>query len=248
MQEIIKFENESFGAIRVTQDDGGEPWFVAKDVCDALGIATNHLREEGRGLDEDEVLSLPNWEGKGSAPLIVSEPGFYKLVMRSRKPEAKAFQRWVTHEVLPSIRKRGGYMASVKDETPEETMARAFILAKETIERKDREIAEMKPKALFADAVSTSDKCMLVGELAKVLRQNGVQMGQKRLFSWLRDNGYLMKRGSSYNLPTQKAMEMELFEVKETAINHSDGHVSTNFTTKVTPKGQQYFINKFLGE
>lgn len=248
MQEIIKFENEIFGAIRVTQDDGGEPWFVAKDVCDALGIATNHLREDGRGLDEDEVLSLPNWEGKGSAPLIVSEPGFYKLVMRSRKPEAKAFQRWVTHEVLPSIRKRGGYMASVKDETPEETMARAFILAKETIERKNREIAEMKPKALFADAVSTSDKCMLVGELAKVLRQNGVQMGQKRLFSWLRDNGYLMKRGSSYNLPTQKAMEMELFEVKETAINHSDGHVSTNFTTKVTPKGQQYFINKFLGE
>lgn len=221
---------------------------MAKDVCDALGIATNHLREEGRGLDEDEVLSLPNWEGKGSAPLIVSEPGFYKLVMRSRKPEAKAFQRWVTHEVLPSIRKRGGYMASVKDETPEETMARAFILAKETIERKNREIAEMKPKALFADAVSTSDKCMLVGELAKVLRQNGVQMGQKRLFSWLRDNGYLMKRGSSYNLPTQKAMEMELFEVKETAINHSDGHVSTNFTTKVTPKGQQYFIDKFLGE
>lgn len=248
MQEIIKFENESFGSIRVTQDDGGEPWFVAKDVCNALGIATNHLREEGRGLDEDEVLSLPNWEGKGSAPLIVSEPGFYKLVMRSRKPEAKAFQRWVTHEVLPSIRKRGGYMASVKDETPEETMARAFILAKETIERKNREIAEMKPKALFADAVSTSDKCMLVGELAKVLRQNGVQMGQKRLFAWLRDNGYLMKRGSSYNLPTQKAMEMELFEVKETAINHSDGHVSTNFTTKVTPKGQQYFINKFLGE
>ena len=248
MQEIIKFENESFGAIRVTQDDGGEPWFVAKDVCDALGIATNHLREEGRGLDEDEVLSLPNWEGKGSAPLIVSEPGFYKLVMRSRKPEAKAFQRWVTHEVLPSIRKRGGYMASVKDETPEETMARAFILAKETIERKNREIAEMKPKALFADAVSTSDKCMLVGELAKVLRQNGVQMGQKRLFALLRDNGYLMKRGSSYNLPTQKAMEMELFEVKETAINHSDGHVSTNFTTKVTPKGQQYFINKFLSE
>ena len=127
-------------------------------------------------------------------------------------------------------------------------MARAFILAKETIERKNREIAEMKPKALFADAVSTSDKCMLVGELAKVLRQNGIQMGQKRLFAWLRDNGYLMKRGSSYNLPTQKAMEMELFEVKETAINHSDGHVSTNFTTKVTPKGQQYFINKFLSE
>lgn len=249
MQEIIKFENENFGAIRVTQDDGGEPWFVAKDVCNALGLT--NTTEALRGLDDDEVSNITNSEvaqNGGRSPRIVSEPGFYKLVMRSRKPEAKAFQRWVTHEVLPSIRKRGGYMASVKDETPEETMARAFILAKETIERKDREIAEMKPKALFADAVSTSDKCMLVGELAKVLRQNGVQMGQKRLFSWLRDNGYLMKRGSSYNLPTQKAMEMELFEVKETAINHSDGHVSTNFTTKVTPKGQQYFINKFLGE
>lgn len=249
MQEIIKFENESFGAIRVTQDDGGEPWFVAKDVCNALGLT--NTTEALRGLDDDEVSNITNSEvaqNGGRSPRIVSEPGFYKLVMRSRKPEAKAFQRWVTHEVLPSIRKRGGYMASVKDETPEETMARAFILAKETIERKNREIAEMKPKALFADAVSTSDKCMLVGELAKVLRQNGVQMGQKRLFSWLRDNGYLMKRGSSYNLPTQKAMEMELFEVKETAINHSDGHVSTNFTTKVTPKGQQYFINKFLGE
>lgn len=249
MQEIIKFENESFGSIRVTQDESGEPWFVAKDVCNALGLT--NTTEALRGLDNDEVSNITNSEvaqNGGRSPRIVSEPGFYKLVMRSRKPEAKAFQRWVTHEVLPSIRKRGGYMASVKDETPEETMARAFILAKETIERKNREIAEMKPKALFADAVSTSDKCMLVGELAKVLRQNGVQMGQKRLFSWLRDNGYLMKRGSSYNLPTQKAMEMELFEVKETAINHSDGHVSTNFTTKVTPKGQQYFINKFLGE
>lgn len=245
MQEIVKFENENFGSIRVTRNDDGEPLFVAKDILDTLGLDRTAMRK----LDDDEKgVDTVHTHGGDQQVSIVSEPGFYKLVMRSRKPEAKAFQRWVTHEVLPSIRKRGGYMASVKDETPEETMARAFILAKETIERKNREIAEMKPKALFADAVSTSDKCMLVGELAKVLRQNGVQMGQKRLFAWLRDNGYLMKRGSSYNLPTQKAMEMELFEVKETAINHSDGHVSTNFTTKVTPKGQQYFINKFLGE
>ena len=245
MQEIVKFENENFGSIRLTRNDDGEPLFVAKDILDTLGLDRTAMRK----LDDDEKgVDTVHTPGGDQQVSIVSEPGFYKLVMRSRKPEAKAFQRWVTHEVLPSIRKRGGYMASVKDETPEETMARAFILAKETIERKNREIAEMKPKALFADAVSTSDKCMLVGELAKVLRQNGVQMGQKRLFAWLRDNGYLMKRGSSYNLPTQKAMEMELFEVKETAINHSDGHVSTNFTTKVTPKGQQYFINKFLGE
>lgn len=245
MQEIVEFENENFGSIRVTRNDDGEPLFVAKDILDTLGLDRTAMRK----LDDDEKgVDTVHTPGGDQQVSIVSEPGFYKLVLKSRKPEAKAFQRWVTHEVLPSIRKRGGYMASVKDETPEETMARAFILAKETIERKNREIAEMKPKALFADAVSTSDKCMLVGELAKVLRQNGVQMGQKRLFAWLRDNGYLMKRGSSYNLPTQKAMEMELFEVKETAINHSDGHVSTNFTTKVTPKGQQYFINKFLGE
>lgn len=245
MQEIVEFENENFGSIRVTRNDDGEPLFVAKDILDTLGLDRTAMRK----LDDDEKgVDTVHTPGGDQQVSIVSEPGFYKLVLKSRKPEAKAFQRWVTHEVLPSIRKRGGYMASVEDETPEETMARAFILAKETIERKNREIAEMKPKALFADAVSTSDKCMLVGELAKVLRQNGVQMGQKRLFAWLRDNGYLMKRGSSYNLPTQKAMEMELFEVKETAINHSDGHVSTNFTTKVTPKGQQYFINKFLSE
>ena len=150
MQEIIKFANDEFGEIRIAQDESGEPWFVAKDVCNALGLT--NTTEALRGLDDDEVSNITNSEvaqNGGRSPRIVSEPGFYKLVMRSRKPEAKAFQRWVTHEVLPSIRKRGGYMASVKDETPEETMARAFILAKETIERKNREIAEMKPKALF---------------------------------------------------------------------------------------------------
>ena len=252
MQEIIKFANDEFGEIRIAQDESGEPWFVAKDVCDALGInktAASRLDDDEKGLRSTQTL------GGEQQILLVSEPGFYKLVLKSRKPEAKAFQRWVTHEVLPSIRKQGAYVYSNGTESDDVLMARGLLAAQTIIdkknaliERKNREIAEMKPKALFADAVSTSDKCMLVGELAKVLRQNGVQMGQKRLFSWLRDNGYLMKRGSSYNLPTQKAMEMELFEVKETAINHSDGHVSTNFTTKVTPKGQQYFINKFLGE
>ena len=254
MQEIVEFENESFGSIRVTQDDGGEPWFVAKDVCKILGISDPN--QSCRHFDSDEKgLFTIQTPGGEQAVVHVSEPGFYKLVLKSRKPEAKAFQRWVTHEVLPSIRKQGAYVYSNGTESDDVLMARGLLAAQTIIDKKNaliesqnREIAEMKPKALFADAVSTSDKCMLVGELAKVLRQNGVQMGQKRLFAWLRDNGYLMKRGSSYNLPTQKAMEMELFEVKETAINHSDGHVSTNFTTKVTPKGQQYFINKFLGE
>ena len=244
MTDIQKFTNEEFGTIRVA-DNNGEPWFVAKDVCDALGIATNHLRERNRGLDDDEVVSLPNWEGKGSAPLIVSEPGFYKLVMKSRKPEAKAFQRWVTHEVLPSIRKQGGYMTARADETPEQIMARALMLAKDTMDRQQREIAELRPKALFADAVAASDGTCLIGELAKMMRQNGVHVGQNRLFEWLRRDGFLGKTGSNYNVPTQMAMERGLFRIKETAVTHSDGHVTVNRTPKATGRGQRYFIDRY---
>lgn len=244
MNDIQKFTNEEFGTIRVA-DNNGEPWFVAKDVCDALGIATNHLRERNRGLDDDEVVSLPNWEGKGSAPLIVSEPGFYKLVMKSRKPEAKAFQRWVTHEVLPSIRKQGGYMTARADETPEQIMARALMLAKDTMDRQQREIAELRPKALFADAVAASDGTCLIGELAKMMRQNGVHVGQNRLFEWLRRDGFLGKTGSNYNVPTQMAMERGLFRIKETAVTHSDGHVTVNRTPKATGRGQRYFIDRY---
>lgn len=244
----LQFNSDQFGQLRAIQDESGEPWFVAKDVCDALGIATNHLREDGRGLDEDEVLSLPNWEGKGSAPLIVSEPGFYKLVLKSRKPEAKAFQRWVTHEVLPSIRKKGGYIAATADETPEQIMARAVLLAQDTIARQKAQIEELKPKALFADAVAASDGTCLVGELAKMMRQNGVQIGQNRLFELLRQDGYLGKTGNNKNVPTQRAMEMGLFRIKETAVTHSDGHVTINRTPKVTGKGQLYFMDKFKGE
>lgn len=242
--DIQIFNNEQFGNVRAMSLND-EPWFVAKDVCDVLGIKTNHLREDGRGLDDDEVLSLPNWEGRGSAPLIVSEAGFYKLVMRSRKPEAKAFQRWVTHEVLPAIRRTGGYMVAKEDETPEQIMARAVLVAQDTIERQKREIAELKPKALFADAVAASDGTCLVGELAKMLKQNGVNIGQNRLFSWMREHGYLGKTGSNRNVPTQRAMEQGLFRIKETAVTHSDGHVTINRTPKVTGKGQRYFIDVF---
>lgn len=207
MNDIQKFTNDEFGTIRVA-DNNGEPWFVAKDVCDALGIATNHVKD---GLDSDEVRNLPITEigpkKGGKAPLIVSEPGFYKLVMKSRKPEAKAFQRWVTHEVLPSIRKQGGYMTARADETPEQIMARALMLAKDTMDRQQREIAELRPKALFADAVAASDGTCLIGELAKMMRQNGVHVGQNRLFEWLRRDGFLGKTGSNYNVPTQMAME-----------------------------------------
>lgn len=253
-EEIVPkvFENERFGTLRVIKGENDEPWFVAKDVCDILGIATNHVRET---LDDDEISNLPNTEvgqSGGRNPLIVSEAGLYSLVLKSRKPEAKAFRRWVTHDVLPSIRRDGGYMAARRDETPEETMARAVLLAQRTIERQratiagqGERIAELEPKALFADAVAASDGTCLVGELAKMMTQAGFPIGQNRLFALLRKDGYLGKSGGNRNVPLQRYVEMGLFKIKETAITHADGHVTINRTPKVTGKGQRYFIERY---
>lgn len=241
----LQFNSDQFGQLRVVKDDNGEPWFVAKDVCDALCLGRQH--DSTRYLDADEkgegLVDTPS--GKQTM-VVINEPGFYKLIMKSRKPEAKAFQRWVTHEVLPSIRKKGGYIAAAADESPEQIMARAVLLAQDTIARQKAQIEELKPKALFADAVAASDGTCLVGELAKMMRQNGVQIGQNRLFEKLRQDGYLGKSGSNYNVPTQRAMEMGLFRIKETSITHSDGHITVQRTAKVTGKGQQYFINRFI--
>lgn len=242
--DIQVFNNDQFGSIRASLSSDGQPWFVAKDVCDSLGIGK--YRDALSRLDDDERGSvLVDTPGGPQTVGTVSEAGFYKLVMRSRKPEAKAFQRWVTHEVLPAIRRTGGYMVAKQDETPEQIMARAVLVAQDTIERQKREIAELKPKALFADAVAASDGTCLVGELAKMLKQNGVNIGQNRLFSWLRENGYLGETGSNRNVPTQRSMEQGLFRIKETAVTHSDGHVTINRTPKVTGKGQRYFIEAF---
>lgn len=242
--EIQTFENADFGAIRVSTVEG-EPWFVAKDVCDALGISK--YRDAVSRLDDDERGSvLVDTLGGAQETSTVSEPGLYKLIMRSRKPEAKAFQRWVTHEVLPAIRRTGGYIAAKQDETPEQIMARAVIVAQDTIERQKRQLDELKPKAMFADAVAASDGTCLVGELAKMIRQNGVEIGQNRLFDVLRARGFLGKSGSNRNVPTQRAMDMGLFRIKETAITHSDGHVTLNRTPKVTGKGQRYFVEMFV--
>ena len=244
MNEIQTFDSPEFGTVRAVRGEDGEPWFVAKDVCDALGIRTDTVRSI---LESDEVGETnPNSIGVagGRAPLIVSEPGLYRLVMRSRKPEAKAFQRWVTHEVLPALRRDGGYMVA-RDETPEQTMARAVLLAQQTIERQKSRIAELEPKALFADAVAASDGTCLVGELAKMMRQNGVEVGQNRLFAMLREDGYLGNVGQNRNVPTQRAMDLGLFRIKETAVTHSDGHVTINRTPKVTGKGQVYFAKRY---
>lgn len=248
MNEIQTFENDQFGTVRAVRGDDGEPMFVAKDVCAALSIAPTAASR----LDEDEKgLRLTQTPGGEQNVLLVTEPGFYKLVMRSRKPEAKAFQRWVTHEVLPALRRDGGYMVA-RDETPEQTMARAVLLAQQTIDRQRSRIAgleaeneEMRPKALFADAVAASDGTCLIGEFAKMLRQNGVDIGQNRLFAMLREDGYLGKVGQNRNVPTQRSMELGLFRIKETAITHSDGHVTINRTPKLTGKGQRYFLERY---
>lgn len=243
MNDIQAFTNPEFGTVRVVRGDDGEPMFVAKDVCAALSIAPTAASR----LDEDEKgLRLTQTPGGEQNVLLVTEPGFYKLVMRSRKPEAKAFQRWVTHEVLPALRRDGGYMVA-RDETPEQTMARAVLLAQQTIDRQKSRIAELEPKALFADAVAASDGTCLVGELAKMMRQNGVDVGQNRLFAMLREDGYLGNVGSNRNVPTQRAMDLGLFRIKETAVTHSDGHVTISRTPKVTGKGQRYFVKRYCG-
>ena len=242
---IIPFKSEEFGEIRAIEQDG-ESWFVAKDVCRAL--EHSNTSQAIARLDDDEKANFKLGFRGGDTP-CVNEAGMYQLVLGSRKPEAKAFKRWIKHDVIPSIRKRGGYMVAREEETPEQVMARALLLAKDALEAKDKQISEMKPKALFADAVATSDRSILVGEMAKILKQNGVEnMGQNRLFKWLRENGYLMQRGGHKNMPTQRSMEMGLFEVKETAVTHSDGHVTMSLTPKITGKGQQYLVNKLMGE
>lgn len=243
MNDIQVFKNDQFGQVRAARGKNGEPVFVAKDICEILDLG--NPRSSIALLDDDEkgVHSVDTPGGKQQM-ITVTEPGFYKLVMRSRKPEAKAFQRWVTHEVLPALRRDGGYMVA-RDETPEQTMARAVLLAQATIDRQKSRIAELEPKALFADAVAASDGTCLVGELAKMMRQNGVDVGQNRLFAMLREDGYLGNVGQNRNVPTQRAMDLGLFRIKETAVTHSDGHVTINRTPKVTGKGQIYFVKRY---
>lgn len=252
MNDIQVFENDEFGAIRVIKDENGEPWFVAKDVSDILGYRS--ASDLTRLLDDDEKGTQPVRTPGGVQELSkISESGFYKSVMQRRasfindekhQKAVKRFQRWVTHDVLPAIRRDGGYMVA-RDESPEQTMARAVLIAQSTIERQKSRIAELEPKAMFADAVAASDGTCLVGELAKMMTQAGFKVGQNRLFAILRDDGYLGKSGSNKNVPLQRYVEQGLFRIKETAITHADGHVSINRTTKVTGKGQRYFIDRY---
>lgn len=253
MNNLQIFDSPDFGQIRTIQQNG-EPWFVGKDVADILGYQ-NGSRDVNRHVDEDDRQNYQNGTFESNRGLtIINESGLYSLILSSKMPKAKEFKRWVTSEVIPAIRKHGGYLTADKIEqalTDPDTIIKLATTLKE--ERAARQQAEAslqaaKPKVLFADAVSASDSTILIGDLAKLIKQNGHPIGQKRLFNWMREQGYLIKRaGADYNSPTQRAMEMGLFKIKETAISHSDGHVSVSKTTKVTGKGQQYFINKFCG-
>ncbi len=253
MNELKIFANPEFGEVR-TVEVNGEPWLIGKDVAQVLGYSNprktllDHVDPE----DKTDGVTIRDSMNREQRPVLINESGLYSLCLSSKLPSAKKFRRWVTSEVLPAIRKHGAYMTDQKayDITHNpESLADLLLQAGEQLKQKELIIQEMKPKALFADAVAASNASILVFDLAKILRQNGVKMGGNRLFDWLREKGYLIKRkGSDWNMPTQRSMEQGLFEIKESTHIHSDGHTVVTRTPKVTGKGQAYFVNKFLEE
>ena len=244
MNDLTIFNSNEFGEIRTVTIDG-KPYFVATDVATALGYVNPRkaVNDHCKGVTKRDT---PTSSGVQQMSYI-NEGDLYRLIMKSKLPAAEKFESWVVDEVLPAIRKTGNYQMQAPQ--GKELLALAVLEAQKTIEAQKAEIERMKPKEIFADAVAASHTSILIGDLAKLLRQNGVETGQRRLFDWLRENGYLIKRkGSDWNMPTQRSMELGLFEVKESTVNNPDGSVRTNRTTKVTGKGQQYFINKFIGK
>ena len=250
MQELVVFNNEQFGEIRTIENESGV-WFVATDVCKALEISNPSAAVDRLDEDERSKFNL----GRQGMTNVVNEYGLYGLVLGSRKKEAQEFKRWIKHDVLPSIRKTGGYIAGQESMSDSELMAKALLVAQKQIEERQKRIDSLTqkveldaPKVLFADAVAASHTSILIGEFAKLLKQNGVDIGRDRLFAWLRENGWLIKdkRRSEFNSPTQKGMNLGLFDVKEGTVINPDGSVRITRTTKITGKGQEFFINLFL--
>lgn len=250
MNEIqaFNFEGNQVRALSIE----GEPWFVGRDVAEILGYSkpadaiSRHVDDEDRKIQKPQNMVFENIPNRGLQ--IINESGLYSLILSSKLPSAKKFKRWVTSEVLPTIRKHGAYMTDQKAFDVVNNKSGLIDLlqqAADQLKEKDIQIEEMKPKALFADSVSASDSTILIRELAKILKGNGVDIGEKRLYQWLRDKNYLISYGSDRNTPTQMAMNLGIFKVKETPIIHN-GTVTIQKTTKVTGKGQQYFVNKFL--
>ena len=246
MNNLQVFNSQEFGAIRTVTIDG-DPWFVGKDVATALGYGDTDQAIRKHVQDEDKLTRQIDGGGQKRNATIINESGLYALIFGSKLESAKRFKHWVTSEVLPSIRQNGGYIKNQENLTPEQIVANALIVAQNIINDKDKQIEEMKPHAVLGQAITSANTSILVGDLAKILRQNGVEIGAKRLFSWMRENGYLIKRkGTDWNLPTQRSMEMGLFEIKESVHIDGNGCNQITRTPKVTGKGQQFFVNKFL--
>lgn len=249
MHDIFTFHGQEVRTLTIDN----EPWFVGKDVADILGYSNSKdALNKHVDLDDKQIiqrsqiatLDIPN---RGLT--IINESGLYSLILSSKLPRAKEFKRWVTSEVLPTIRKHGMFATDELLDNPDFAIATLQKLKEEREAKKllEATIEEQRPKVIFANAVSASHTSILVGDFAKLMRQNGLNFGQNRMFAWLRENGYLISRkGNSWNMPTQKAMDLGLFEIKETTINHSDGHISINKTPKITGKGQLYFSDKLL--
>lgn len=253
MNDIKSFSSAEFGTVR-TVEINNEPYFVGKDVAEILGYSNASKAVIDRVDTDDKLTSQFSNSGQNRDMTVINESGLYSLILGSKLPTAKKFKHWVTSEVLPSIRKHGAYMT---DNTIEQAITNPDFLIKLATELKtekqkrellERKVVTDKPKVLFANAVSVANTSILIGELAKILKQNGVNIGQNRLFEWLRTNGYLISRqGTDRNMPTQRAMEIGLFEIKETVVAHADGHTTISKTPKVTGRGQVYFVNKFIG-
>lgn len=251
MNKISTFNNPEFGAVRTTAIND-EPYFIGKDVAVVLGYSNprkaiiDHVDEDDKGVTKCDTL------GGIQELTVINESGLYSLILSSKLPTAKKFKRWITHDVIPTIRKTGGYVNDTAqfvdyyfgqlDTNQKQALAMMFDESK----RMSNQLKEQAPKVLFANAVEAAHTSILIGDLAKIIKQNGTDIGQKRLFDWMRRNGYLIKDGQSKNMPTQRAMDMGLFEVKESTINNPDGSVRITRTTKVTGEGQTYFVNKFL--
>lgn len=242
MNDIKIFENQEFGKVRALEIDG-KPYFCGSDIAEALGYKrpNDAIAQHCRAT----VKHRTPISGKIQEVNYIPEGDVYRLIVRSKLPSAEKFEKWVFDEVLPSIRQTGGYQMGMPQ--GKELLALAVLEAQKTIEAQNKDIERMKPKEIFADAVATSSTTILIGELAKLLRQNGIDTGRDRLFDWMRKNGYLIRqKGSAYNTPTQKSADLGILTTKETVIVRSDGSTEVKKTVKVTGKGQQYFINKFL--
>lgn len=245
MNNLKIFENKQFGKIRIVNKEN-EIYFVANDICKILNLTNITETLKRVDLDDLSITEVEDTLGRKQVSTIVNESGLYSLILQSRKEQAINFKRWITKEVLPSIRKHGGYISGQENLSDDELLAKALTVAQNKITEKNKLLEEQKPKVLFANSVETSKKSILIGELAKIIKQNNIDIGQNRLFDDLRESGYLGRKGEYWNIPTQKSMELGLFEIKKSTITNPDGSIRVTTTTKVTGKGQVYFINKYL--